>query len=124
MFTHYMFKNHQLLEIDPLSAYKILACNRYIFHRSEQNNTNWFTEQTIMLKKRFTEIHEPHKEMRPLEINAVLEMQMAFTECDFLAISDDADSWENSASYADLFAATRDWVITMFHIFNCDVDMR
>jgi hypothetical protein len=77
-----------------------------------------------MLKKRFTELHDTHKADGPLEINAVLEMQMAFTECDFLAISDDADSWKNSASYADLFAATRDWVITMFHIFNCDVDMR
>ena len=49
---------------------------------------------------------------------------MAFTECDFLTAKDDADSYKNSASYADLFAATRDWVITMFHIFNSDIEIQ
>lgn len=57
-----------------------------------------------------------------MEINAALKIQMAFTECDFLTVMDDADSYKNSASYADLFAATRDWVITMFHIFNSDIE--
>jgi hypothetical protein len=88
MFTHYMFKNHKLLEIDPLSAYKILASNRHIYHRSLES-TAYFTEQTKMMRNKFAELYEKHKADGPLEINAVLEMQMAFTECDFLPLMDD-----------------------------------
>ena len=36
MYTNYMFKNHGLLQIDPLSAYKIMACNKHVYN-IEQN---------------------------------------------------------------------------------------
>ena len=110
------------MEIDVLSAYKILACNRHIYHLSQ--NPVRFNEQLSQLRKKFAELHRSHKDKGPLDINAVLEMQMAFTECDFLPHLEDENAWRGSASSADLFAATRDWVLTMFHIFNNDVDMR
>lgn len=32
MYTNYMFKNYKLLQIDPLSAYKIMACNKFVYN--------------------------------------------------------------------------------------------
>lgn len=47
---------------------------------------------------------------------------MAFTECDFPTFKSGHDSSNFSASYAELFAAIRDLVITLFHIYTGDVD--
>lgn len=57
-----------------------------------------------------------------MELNAALSMQMAFTECDFPTFKSSHDSSNFSASYAELFAAIRDLVITLFHIYTGDVD--